>query len=478
MIDRRILITCLILLLVACLVVGSAGLVGAGYYFRDSISSDASIESEENYSQQNNAQIHPESSAEKKVDPSKSDNQTSHSPVPETISPEITRQMDEIQLQVILERGLKPSGNIDRKLYSPDQLSDKITQDFLENYPAEDALNEALTMAAFGLINSDFDLHTLYTELYSEQVAGFFDMESKEMVVVQGESFGGVERFVYAHEYTHVLQDQNFDIDNELNYNDEACETDSERCTAILALIEGDATLTQLQWFLSNASPEDQDELMEMIRNEINSPIFNSAPEFITLGVTFPYEYGYLFVDHLYRNGGWGSVDRAYQNPPLSTEQILHPDHYPDDLPIQVELPELKNVLQNAWWEEIDRGVLGEWYTYLILAKGLNESARLDDGQAKLAAEGWGGDAYVVYYNTDATETLMILRSTWDTPADADEFADSFRDYADGRFGTSSTDTWQGEDGYHIFNHQANSTTWIFAPDAEIAAAVWQTVQP
>ena len=71
-------------------------------------------------------------------------------------------------------------------------------------------------MAAFGLINPDFDLQNLYIDLYSEQIAGFFDIEENEMVVVQGEGFGGVERFVYAHEYTHVLQDQNFDIENGL----------------------------------------------------------------------------------------------------------------------------------------------------------------------------------------------------------------------------------------------------------------------
>jgi len=476
--DRRILITCLILLLVACLVVGCVSIIGGWYYFRDSTSFGVSSATEGVFTPQEEVQTQTDSGIDPTVDSSKPENNSPVTPTGKTIEPDIARQMDEIQLQVILERGLKPTENIDRKLYSPDQLSEKITQDFLEDYPAEDARNDALILASFGLLNPDFDLHTFYTDLYSEQVAGFFDTESKEMVVVQGESFGGVERFVYAHEYTHALQDQNFDIENELNYSDEACEADSERCAAILALIEGDATLTQLQWFLNNASPEDQAELMEMISNETDSPIFDSAPDFIALGVTFPYEYGYLFVDHLHGKGGWGSVNRAFQHPPLSTEQILHPDRYPDDKPIQVILPELNSALSNAWWEELDRGVMGEWYTYLILAKGLNESARLDDHQAKLAAEGWGGDAYVVYYNADATETLMILQSTWDTPADADEFADSFRDYANGRFGKSSNDTWQGSDGFHTFYHRASTTTWILAPDVETAAAVWQTVQP
>lgn len=475
--DRRILITCLILLIVVCLIVSCASIIGGWYYFRDPTSFYVSPSTEEVFTQQDERQSQPGLGTDPTADASKPENNTPDAQAGKTIEPDIARQMDEIQLQVILERGLKPSDNIDRNLYSSDQLSNKISQDFLENYPVEDARNEALILASFGLINPDFDLHTLYTDLYSEQVAGFFDMETKEMVVVQGESFGGVERFVYAHEYTHVLQDQNFDIEDGLNYNDEDCETDAERCSAILALIEGDATLSQLRWFMSNASPADQAELMEMVTKETESPVFDSAPEFIALGITFPYEYGYLFVDHLYSNGGWGTVDRAYQNPPVSTEQILHPNRYPDDKPIPVSLPNFDDILGSGW-EEIDRGVMGEWYSYLILSKGLDESARLDDDQAKLATEGWGGDAYVVYYNADATETVMVLNSVWDTPAEADEFADSFRDYADDRFGRSTHDNWQGVDGYHVFYHQEDKTTWILAADAEQAAIIWHTIEP
>jgi hypothetical protein len=356
-------------------------------------------------------------------------------------------------------------------------LSEKIKQDFLEEYSLEDAHNEALTLAAFGLINPDFDLHNLYIDLYSEQIAGFFDMENKEMVVVQGEGFGGVERFVYAHEYTHVLQDQNFDIENGLQYNDEYCETDEERCSAILALIEGDATLSQLRWFMNNASPTDQAEVMEMVTKGTESPVFDSAPEFIALGLTFPYEYGYMFVDHLYSKGGWSTVDRAYQDPPVSTEQILHPNRYPDDKPISMSLPNLDVILDNGW-EEIDRGVVGEWYSYLILSKGLDERARLDNDQAERAAEGWGGDAYVVYYNAETRETVMVLDADWDSTSEADEFANAFREYANRRFGNSSSDTWQDSDSYHEFHIDGNNTTWILAPDAEIASAVFHAIQP
>jgi len=475
--DRRILITCLIVLMASCIIIFCASIFGTGIYFLNSTSSDVFSTSEDRSNTKTGTETQPQVDSGATEATSIPENEVQNSSAQVSIDPYIARQMDEIQMQVILERGLKPSDQVTRILYSPEQLREKIIQDFFKDYSTEDARNEVLTLASFGLLEPDYDLHTLYTDLYSEQVAGFFDTDTKEMVVVLGEDFGGVERFVYAHEYSHVLQDQNFDLENGLNFNDEACETDSERCSAILALIEGDATVSQLNWFVNNATPDDKAELMKMMANETESPVFDSAPEFISLGLTFPYEYGYLFVDYLHSKGGWGTVDRAYQNPPLSTEQIIHPDRYPDDKPIPVSLPKFEDILGSGW-EEIDRGVMGEWYTYLILAKGLDENARLDDDQAKLAVEGWGGDAYLVYYNEETGETVMVFRTTWDTSADADEFADSFRDYADDRFGTSSSDTWQGLDGFHMFKHQTETTTWIYAPDPEVTASIWQNLSP
>jgi hypothetical protein len=189
------------------------------------------------------------------------------------------------------------------------------------------------------------------------------------------------------------------------------------------------------------------------------------------MDLLFPYEYGYLFVQHLYNIGGWGTVDRAYRDLPSSTEQILHPERYPDDQPVPVELPDFSDILGTGW-EELDRGVMGEWSTYLILSKGLDEEARLDETSAAMAAEGWGGDEYVVYYNADAEGTVMVLHTTWDTSEDADEFYAAFSDYLVGRFGITGDNTWLGEDGYHTFFNQGKTTTWILAPDAQTLAAI------
>jgi hypothetical protein len=302
-----------------------------------------------------------------------------------------------------------------------------------------------------------------------------------EMFVVQGQGFQGPEHLTYAHEYTHVLQDQNYDIKNGLNYNDDACEVDSERCSAILALIEGDATLSELTWFQFNATAQDQQQVIDYY-NSLTSPIYDSSPAFLKEDFVFPYVQGLTFVQSQYDQGGWDAVDAAYNNPPVSTEQILHPELYPSDTPIKVDLPDLTTALGEGW-REVSQGQMGEWYTYLILACAANSNARLDDTTAQAAAAGWGGDSYQVLHNDATNSTALVMKTIWDTPRDAAEFTTAFQKYANIRFGVAATQqgdtlTWSYSGGYSSFNHSGDTTIWIITPDSSTAQAVSGLVQP
>jgi len=469
--DRRVLISCVVLLVTACVILCCASIFGAGLYLWPLTSSEEVGISEEVQITQEEGPTQSADEPEFTETPANPGDETPLSETPGAeVDPDIAQQMDEIQMQVVLDRGLKPFETVNRLLYSPEQLREKIKKDFDEEYSPEEAHADALVMAAFGLLEPDFDFYNFQIDLLSEQISGFYDPKTGEMVVVQGEDFGGVERLTYAHEYTHALQDQNFDLEDGVGINDENCDANSEGCAAVRALVEGDATLAQFNWFATHATSEDQSDLMASM-NETDMPVFDTAPEFITMDLLFPYEYGYAFAQHLYNVGGWGTVDRAYRELPVSTEQIMHPERYPDDKPIPVALSDFSDLLGSGW-EEIDRGIMGEWSTYLILSQGLDERARIDESSAALAVEGWGGDEYVVYYNADTENTVMILHTTWDTSKDADEFATTFSDYLTGRFGTTGDNTWQGSDGYHTFYLEGDTTTWILAPDPGTLEAV------
>jgi hypothetical protein len=388
--------------------------------------------------------------------------------------------MDEIQQQMIDLRGLQPSGTFSRDVLTPDELRQNVLRDFMEDNTPEDMRNDVAVLSTLGLLEAGFDLDTFYTDLLSEQIAGYYDNETKEMYVV-GEKFGGMERLTYSHEYVHALQDQTYDIKDGLQYDTDPCEQDSERCAGVQALLEGDASLAQMNWFTQYGTAEDYTDVMAFYAS-FASPVYDRAPEYMKEDFMFPYQAGQAFVEHLYNQGGWEAVDAAYRDVPVSTEQIMHPEKYPADTPLAVELDDFSAILGDGW-EEIDRGVMGEWYTYLILAKGIEASFRLDDDTASAAAEGWGGDAYAACYNAQSGESVFVLSNEWDSLSDADEFASALVQYGRQRFGqpeTSAADqtTWAYAGGYAIFRQAGQATVWVMAPNQAAAEAVWAVVAP
>jgi len=374
-----------------------------------------------------------------------------------------------IQTQVVDERGLQPRDQVPVVLLSPTELRQNVVNDFLADYTDEENADDVYELSIIGLLNPGFDLRDLYINLLSEQIAGYYDNEMKEMFVVQGQGFEGPERLTYSHEFTHVLQDQNYDIENGLNYNDDACEADTERCAAIQALIEGDATLSEYTWYQYYATAQDQQQVIQYY-NSLKSPVYDSAPAFLKDDFVFPYHQGLTFVQTIHDQGGWTAVDAIYKNPPVSTEQILHPELYPADTPIAVDLPDIASSLGTGW-REVSRNQMGEWYTYLILARGVNQSANLNDSTAQSAAAGWGGDEYLVLHNDSQNSTAFVMKTIWDTTNDASEFSSALQRSLNARFGVNAaqhgdTLTWEYSGGYSTLYLSGDTTIWIITPDA------------
>ncbi|UCE00309.1 MAG: hypothetical protein JSV42_06175 [Chloroflexota bacterium] len=397
----------------------------------------------------------------------------SKTPVP--IPGEIANQMDIIDSQVIELRNLQPNGFVTRNLITRDQLREKLESDFYEDYPPEEIEVDQLVFSVLGLLDRDFDISTFYQDLLGEQIAGQYDQKTKQMDVVQDVGFGGIERLTYAHEYTHALQDQNFDIENGLNYNSESCEQDSERCAAVQALLEGDAYLTEFEWVSNYASPQDWVDIQDWI-TEYESPVFDSAPAFLREDFTFPVNYGQIFVEYIYNRGGWEAVNDVYRNLPVSTEQILHPERYPEDQPVLIEIPDVSSLIGESW-EEVDRGVMGEWSTYQILAHGADPEAQLSESESKSASDGWGGDQYIVYYDKQNGAIVFVLHTSWESVNDATQFYNAFQKHSTARFGAPSilqTDRvgWEHDAGYTELSTQDQFTTWVIAQNEQSAQQI------
>lgn len=442
--TKKTLIIVLIVLLVLCLCAAALVLLGGFAFFRSNLAPTIAAQ----FTPQQpvlNATAIPQAT-------------------PASAEDDISASMDEIEGQVSAIRGLKLENAIPRKLLTEEELQETVENDFFKDYTAEDAASDARVLSLLGLLPRDFDLLSFYQQLYSEQIAGYYDDEVKAMFVVKNSGFSGVERDTYAHEFTHALQDAAFDFNGALNYTDEACQEDSERCAALQSLIEGDATLTESLWLQSHATKQDIRDLQNFYAT-YESPVYDAAPAYMQEDFLFAYQQGLVFVQSLYDQGGFAAVDEAYTNAqPVSTEQILHPNRYPADVPTPVDLPDLSAALGSAW-EESDRNVMGEWYTWLILARGDDSESRLVDAKASAAAEGWGGDTYVVLENSASGETALLVRYTWDGSSDSAEAKLAFESYLGLRLGSpNSNGIYEKDDVYSALRQDSQfGFTWLIA---------------
>jgi hypothetical protein len=390
------------------------------------------------------------------------------------------QMMDQIQAQVIAIRGLQPTGPVTRTFLTPAQLKDKVINDFFKDYTSEDEAKDLRELTLMGLLNPDFNLHDFYINLYSEQIAGYYDPETKTMYVVSGEVFDGPAKDTYAHEYTHVLQDQNYDLRNGLKNNPEYCKTHTEYCAGVDALIEGDATETETSWLMKYSTNQDKQDIVNFY-SSFKSPVYDSAPTFMKEDFIFPYDQGNTFVKHLMSIGNIAEVNKTYLNPPVDTEQILHPESYPSDTPIGISLPDFSTFLGSGWVEET-RNVMGEWYIYLIFADGIDSTFQLSKSTAQTAAAGWGGDTYLLYFNETSKQSVFIMRSQWDTMQDADQYWNALVNYATLRWKTPNnnqgfTIDWLGKfEGNITLKRNGNDILWLITPDQTSVQSIVENI--
>jgi hypothetical protein len=377
-------------------------------------------------------------------------------------------KMDSIEAFVVATRGLSPTAPVALTFLTPADMRQRTIADFEEDTSPAEMADAVQALAAFGMLDARTNLYDLLVSLYSDGIAGFYDPDSQELVVVSGGSFNAYQRTVYAHEYTHALQDQVFGI-RASGFSEEMFIADPERFNGLQALLEGDASVLEEQ-YLGTYGPLERGYYNKIVSDASALPaVYFDLPDFLLQDFVFPYREGKAFVQHYYDEGGWARVDQVWANPPLSTEQIMHLNRYEaGDAPVIVARPALTDTLGSGW-RQVDSSVNGEWFTYLILAYGQDPAARLPDADARAAAEGWGGDSYSVFFNDGTAEAALAAEWRWDTTVDTAEFAAAFLQYGDARFGAPHQPSGGGDcwfrGGLNCLYTNTSGTLWLAAPN-------------
>ena len=302
--------------------------------------------------------------------------------------------------------------------------------------------------AAFGFWKPDFDLLSAELEIRAGAVRAFYSSNEGTFTLVassgkasRNPAMALQEDTEIVHEYTHALQDQNLDLGRL------GLAAGNDRAQAARALVEGDAVATMCSYLAGRVSgraeppPLDQvaiyiDGMRRNMGAMLQDQLFRKFPPIIGTSLVFSYTGGSHFVEAVLKHGGWAELDRCYQLPPLSTEQIIHPEKYirpvPED-PVEIEMPEVIRPLLPGT-RMIDADALGELEITVLLA-GFVPAA-----EAREAAKGWGGDLYAALERTAGPhrgELVLAWLTAWDTEDDAREFFAAYARALDRKSGSA-----------------------------------------
>jgi hypothetical protein len=295
--------------------------------------------------------------------------------------------------------------------------------------PAELRATE-LALKKLGLVPADFAMRSFTIELLTEQVAGYYDPKTQEFYLADWIDLDA-QQPVIAHELTHALQDQHFN----LRRFEDWPKGDSDAELAAHALVEGDATLV-MTFYVMRDLKRVAAMMKSMNAGGGASEKIERAPRVLRDSLLFPYKQGMEWASQVYRRGGWQLVSDAYKNLPQSTEQILHAEKYfAREAPLKINVPEIAGLLGKGW-TRLDYDVTGEWGYFQILDEFLRA-----EKESQQAVAGWGGDRFALYENRAKRQVLLAQLTAWDTEQDAAEFFDAYVKRTERRYQSAVADT-------------------------------------
>jgi hypothetical protein len=300
-------------------------------------------------------------------------------------------------------RELSATGSVRGVALTRAEMAAQVRATIEREVPATAVAAEGEMLVALGVAPPSFDYMRATVELMSAELAGYYEPNEKTMYLAS--DLAAAERSAtLAHELVHALQDQHYALGKLLEYR--ADQSDAQ--SALHALAEGDATSAMLDQLLESKNAKATDISDDLISIQVRAAAQFTAkagdvPEILRRSMIAPYIDGILFVHFLRRRAGWAEVDRAWQSPPSSTEQLLHTDKYlAHEAPLVVAVPAAPDV---TWPAAEYTDVMGEESIRILFEEWLPRVP------ATNAAAGWGGDRVAVFRSGNRVALGWRLRA-------------------------------------------------------------------
>jgi hypothetical protein len=356
----------------------------------------------------------------KSVPPSSAGSSASQPPA---AKPDFAQAADEVlgQMSEILSLPVKEP--LKKSLRSKQEIRDYLIREEKEDKDEAERYADDRALEAFGLIPKGFPLDSFMLDVLTDQVAGLYDPKAKEFYIADWIP-ADEQRTVMAHELTHALEDQSFHIDPWIK----AARPNDDAELARDSVSEGSAVAAMVDYTLRDekTSVRDVPDVTVLIRSGAiaemdKDPKLSHAPIYIRDELLFPYLAGTSFSQQFLKaHTGWGDIKLVFENPPVSTQQILHPDLYLTGVkPVAVSLPDWKAVAPSDW-KLLEENVMGEFGLGEVLKQFLGQQ------RADTLSPAWAGDRYAVFEDQKTKNTVLVFRVVFDKDENAARFCGQY----------------------------------------------------
>ena len=317
--------------------------------------------------------------------------------------------------------GLKLHKKIAYDLISKDKVNEFLKKKVKEVSTPEEIRAEELTLKKFGLVPQDFDLAKSTVDVLTEQAAAFYDYHAKKLYITDWTA-SGTREAALAHELSHALADQNFNLDKFIR----KAKSSDDESLAHMAVMEGQAT-----WLMSEYLAHRMGETLvhnPQLAARMNSgsesgsgefPVFDGSPLYIRATLIFPYTSGMTFQQAVVDRDGKDGIAEVFRRPPVSTQQILHPYWYFSGM--KPDTPDLPKPTSTHGYKGLIAGTFGE-LDHRVLLEQFDGKGAADE-----IAPHWRGGQYELMENKKLGRVILLYASKWEDEESAGRFFDAYR---------------------------------------------------
>ncbi len=322
---------------------------------------------------------------------------------------------EEVLGQMSQITGLKLVTPLKKSLRSREEIRAYVIKQMNEDKNPVERYADQRSAEAFGLLPKGFDLDSFMVNVLTEQIEGLYDPKTHEFYIADWSPLAD-QRMVMAHELTHALEDQHFQIETWVK----AARPNEDAELARDAVLEGSAMAAMVDYLMlgTGRSLKDVPDFDPgMLIGDLGStPTLQKAPPFLKDVLIFPYLGGLTFSAAVMKNTGWAALPGVFEKPPVSTQQILHPALYRSGkTPASVTLPRLEKLLGDNW-SKLDENIMGEFGWKEVLKQFL------DNGRARTLAAAWDGDRYAAFEQKQTKKLILVTRLHLDSEEHAARF--------------------------------------------------------